>query len=252
VLSVAAAAQGAEQGRWFEIRAEASFPAQYSETKTNSSRQTGDTVAPFAGLAATAHWQNDWSTSAFVSAGHDPLGRFRDNDNTFASFGSNVVKRWGAFLTGASIEHTYFYTGSFGETSNVANDVNVFARYTFSPNPDLKITPALTGTMRFDDTWAVQRYSTGISFDIEQRLIGAWWFITMPRLRYSTYVGDEAGRRDLSLSMIAGLRYRFNESVSFTTLAGAESRSSTVADRRREKFVAGASLDFDIALARWR
>jgi hypothetical protein len=72
----------------------------------------------------------------------------------------------------------------------------------------------------------------------------------MPRLRYSTYVGDEAGRRDVAASLVAGLRYRFNESVSFTTLAGGENRTSTVPDRRRDRFIAGVSLDFDIDLLR--
>lgn len=217
-----------------------------------TAEQRQEAVAPFGGLTATVHWQNDWSTSAFVNAGHDPLGRFRDNDNTFASLGTNIVKRWGAFLTGASIEHSYFFTGSFGETSNIANDVNLFARYHFSPNPGLKITPMLTGTMRVDDMFVVQRYSAHISFDIEQRLYGAWWFITRPALRYSSYVNNEAGRHDLSLSTTVGLRYRFNESVSFTTLAGVENRSSTVAARGRDKFVAGVSLDFDLAFAQWR
>jgi hypothetical protein len=250
-LSVAAAAaQAAEPLPPLEIRAEGSFPLQYSQTTTSTARQTGDTIAPFGALSATGYWPGSWSTSVFASAGHDPLGRFRDNDNTFANFGANIVKRWGAFLTGASVERTRFYSGSFAETSNIANDTNLFARYYFRPGPDLRITPALFGTMRVDDAFVVQRTSLGVSFDIEQRLFGAWWFIAVPRLRYSTYVGDEAGRRDVSISTVAGLRYRFNEHVSFTTLAGAESRMSTVADRRRERFIAGVSLDFDIDLLR--
>ena len=52
-------------------------------------------------------------------------------------------KRWGALSIGASVEHTHYYDGIFGETTNIANDVNLFARYIWRPNPDLKITPAV-------------------------------------------------------------------------------------------------------------
>ena len=249
---MAAVAHAAEPPPSFDLRAEGSFPFQYQQTQTATSRQNSETAAPFGALTATAHLSNDWSASVFGNAGHDQLGRFRDNDNTFASYGSNIAKRWGGLLTGASIEHTYYYTGSFGQTSSIANDVNVFARYEWKPRVDLMITPMLVGTTRLDDAWVTQRYSVGVSFDIQQRLIGNWWFVTMPRIRYSSYVGAEAGRRDVSLSTVAGLRYRFNDHVSFTTLAGGESRSSTVVDKRREKFVAGASLDFDFDLLRWR
>jgi len=248
----AAVAHAAEPMPSFELRAEGSLPLQYLETTTSTARQSAITGAPFGALSATAHLPYDWSTSLFASAGHDPLGRFRDSDNTFASYGANIVKRWGALSAGASLERTYFYTGNFGRNSSIGNDVNLFTRYGFSPNADLKITPAVVGTMRLSDDLDVQRYSLGASFDIQQRLIGNWWFITMPRIRYSDYVGDQAGRRDLSISTVAGLRYRFNDNVSFTTLAGAENRMSTVSSQRRDRFIAGVSVDFDFDFARWR
>ena len=86
----------------------------------------------------------------------------------------------------------------------------------------------------------------------QQRLIGNWWFITMPRIRYSAYVNDQSGRRDLSLSAVAGLRYRFNDNVSFRAVAGVEHLESNVATLSHDRLVAGASLDFDFDLMRWR
>ena len=61
------------------------------------------------------------------------------------------MKRWGALSIGISVEHTHYYDGIFGPTTNMANDVNLFAGYIWRPNPDLKITPAATVTVRLDD-----------------------------------------------------------------------------------------------------
>ena len=114
------------------------------------------------------------------------------------------------------------------------------------------MTPAIGAALRLDDNFSAERTSVAFSLDIERRLTGSWWFIARPRIRTSAYLGEQAGRQDLAMSLVAGARYYFNDSVSFTTLAGGESRSSTDPDRRREKFIVGASLDFDIVLARWR
>jgi hypothetical protein len=252
ILSSPDAAQGAEPAPRLELRGEASFPLQYGQSYTAASQQTAHTIAPFGGLMATAHLQNDWSTSVFASGGHDQLGRFRDNDDTFASFGGNVVKRWGAFLGGLSVEHTHFYDGTFGATSNIANDVTVFGRYNTILGRDLRVTPMIGAALRLDDNFSAERVSLALSLDIERRLTGSWWLIARPRIRASAYLGEQAGRQDLAMSLVAGARYYFNDNVSFTALAGGESRSSTDFDRRREKFIVGASLDFDIVLARWR
>ena len=88
-----------------------------------------------------------------------------------------MVKRWGALGTGISIEHTHYYDGNFGPTTNIANDVNLFAGYVWKPNPDLRITPAATVTMRVDDALAVQRYSYSARVEIEQRLVGPLWAV---------------------------------------------------------------------------
>jgi hypothetical protein len=252
VLWAADAAQGAEPAPWFELRAEASFPLQYGQSTTHASQQSAQTIAPFGGLMATAHLPNDWRTSVYATGGHDPLGRFRDNDDTFASIGSNAVKRWGAFLGGVSVEHTRFYRGTFGETANIANDVMLFGRYNHALGPDLRVTPGISATLRTDEHFSAERTSVALSLDIDRRLTGSWWLIARPRIRHSTYLGEQAGRQDLAMSLVAGARYDINDSVSFTALAGGERRSSTDPDRRRDKFIVGASLDFDIVLARWR
>jgi hypothetical protein len=49
---------------------------------------------------------------------------------------------------------------------------------------------------------------------------------------------------------VTGLKYLINESMSDRTLAGWESRTSTVASRAADRFTIGASFDFDIDFAR--
>ena len=112
---------------------------------------------------ATAHLQNDWSSSVFATGGHDQLGRFRDNDDTFASFGANVVKRWGAFLGGVSVEHTHFYDGTFGETANIANDViAVRALQLDAPARISRVTPGDRRDAADGRHFSAERYSYGV------------------------------------------------------------------------------------------
>jgi hypothetical protein len=65
-------------------------------------------------------------------------------------------------------------------------------------------------------------------------------------------VGSEAGRRDTRLAIVAGVKYQINESVEAKILAGFENRASTIASRASDKFVVGASIDFDIDFMRPR
>ena len=97
---------------------------------------------------ATAHLQSDWTTAVFANGGHNPLGSFADGDNTLASVGANLVKHWGALRAGISLEHTRYFDDAFGRTTNIGNDVNVFAGYLWRPNPDLQIRSAATLAMR--------------------------------------------------------------------------------------------------------
>jgi hypothetical protein len=96
----------------------------------------------------------------------------------------------------------------------------------------------------------VQRYTYHLRAEIEQRLYRDLWFVTAPRIRYADYVGVEAGRRDVSLSLLAGLKYELAPGVDFRTLVGVEDRSSTISGKSFDKFVAGASLDYKIDFMR--
>jgi hypothetical protein len=80
---------------------------------------------------------------------------------------------------------------------------------------------------------------------------GSWWFVVVPRMRYSDYVGIESGRRDTRVAVLAGPKYLFNDSVSARMLVGYESRTSNV-NRSSDKFSIGASIDFDVDFARPR
>jgi hypothetical protein len=91
----------------------------------------------------------------------------------------------------------------------------------------------------------------GARIDIEQRLSGPWWLVAASRLRRSDYVGSESGR-DTRLGILAGLKYQINESVEAKILAGYENRASTIASKASDKFVVGASIDFDIDFMRPR
>ena len=150
---------------------------------------------PYFALTGTAHLPSDVSASIFANGGHGQLGSFRDNDNTFASAGSSIAKRWGAFTAGVSFDHTKYFDGAFRETTNIANEFYLFASYRWTPNPGLRIRPSVSATMRMDDAFAVQRYSTTARLDIEQQISGPLWFVVSPRFRALDYVGSEAGRR---------------------------------------------------------
>jgi hypothetical protein len=244
-----AVGQGEPSSLPFELRVQGSFPLQYNETLRGSgANQSGISAAPYFSMMAIRELQPGLTTAAFAEAGHAPLGQFRDNDNTFTSFGGNIVQRWGQFSLGTSLEHTHFYNGVFDTTSSIANDVNVFARYVWMPGADVRVTPSATANLRLDDMFAAQRYTASGRLDVERRLVGSWWLVAIPRVRYSEYVGAEAGRRDFTASIVAGVKYQFNDSISVSALAGYENRMSNIADKDRERFVAGVSVDYEFAV----
>jgi hypothetical protein len=228
------------------------LPLQYIETATRGTSQDSTSAAPYLDLSATAQLQQDLKASTFVNGGHNELGSFRDGENTFLSSGVSAERKFGAFSIGGSAERTHYYTGTFERTSNIANDLNVFARYRWTPSPALKINPSLVFTTRLGDDLAVQRYSYSFRISIEQWLFDRWWFVTTPRVRHLDYAGIEAGRHDTSLAVSAGLKYAFNDNVGLTVLAAVEDRTSNVASKRTDRFAVGASLDFDIDFARPR
>jgi len=240
-LACAAAEPGSPQ-----IRVEGSLPLQYIDSVTQGSHQRSASAVPFLDVSASVMLEPQVTTSVFANGGHDPPGVFRDGDSTFASFGGSVRKQWDSFSVGTSLEHLYFYRDNFGPLSNIANDVNFFARYAFRSG-DLRITPQATVSVRFDDALIMQRTSYAFRIEIEQRLVDRWWLIARPRVRYSSYVGDEAGRRDVTVSFVSGLKYVFTENVSFVTLGGIENRASNVEARNRDRYVFGASLDFQFS-----
>jgi len=233
-----------------ELRAEASFPAQYVESIARNARQNTTSGAPHFALAAIANLQSGLSSAIFASGGHEPLGSFREAGNTFASIGGNIVKRWGGLSTGVSLEHTHYYEDAFGRTASIGNEANVFVRQTFSPNRDWAIQPSLTANVRANEDLAVQRYGLSGRIDLERRLIGSWWLVASSRLRINTFVGSESGRRDVRTAIVGGLKYVFNDNVDARLLAGYEHRASNVADRGGDRFVVGVSLNLSLSTAR--
>ena len=240
-------ARGAEP---IELRAEGSFPVKYTETISDTSRQNRLSAGPYLAFIASGRLQPDLSVSLFAEGGQERLTGFRETNNTFASFGGNIVKRWGAFLTGMSVEHIQFFQGPFGFAVNDANDLNVFARYHLKPNADLRISPMAIAATRLDDALSVQRYSFSARVDIEHRLVDSWWLVAMPRVRLFDYVGASAGRRDVFLAALAGLKYEFNDNVSLIMLAGYETISSNFAGRSLDRLLVGASIDFNFNFGR--
>jgi hypothetical protein len=235
LIAACAIAQGAEPAGSLDVRAKGSLPLQYMETATRSGRRDSTSYAPFLDLSATAQLQQDLKASVFVNGGHNELGGSSEGDNTLMSSGVSIERKFGAFSVGTSAEHTHYYTGTFERTANIANDLNVFAKYNWSPNPTLKINPSLTISTRFGDDLAMQRTSYSFRISVEQWLFDKWCFVASTRMRYADYTGIEAGRRDTSLGVSAGLKYAINQSVGVTMLAAV-----------------GASLDFDIDFARPR
>jgi hypothetical protein len=232
-----------------ELQIEGSLPLQYIEVLTKGAERQTVSAAPFLAGALRAELAPDFTAALFARGGHNPPGTFRDNDGTLASFGGNVSKRWGEFSAGARLEHSLYYnTTVFGAPNSVVNDADVFVQYRFRPSHDLQVTMDASTGGRFDDAFVLQRMNYSFRVEIEQRLVGSWWLIAKPRLRFSNYVGAEAGRRDVVASMVSGVKYEFTPDVHLAMVAGYEDRASNVPSKNRDRFVAGASLDFNFTV----
>jgi hypothetical protein len=231
-----------------EFRVTGSLPLQYTEVLTRGAERNSVSAAPYLAGSARLELAPDLTTAIYARGGHSPPGAFRDFEGTLAAFGGDMVRRWGAFSAGTRFEHAIYYAGTFDSPSNIVNDAELFAQYRLLPNRDLQVTLDVSTTGRFDDAFAMQRMSYSFRMEIEQRLFDAWWLVARPRLRYSNYVGAEAGRRDVTASITSGLKYEFTRNVSFVMVAGYENRASNVASRDRDRFVAGASFDFNFTV----
>lgn len=253
LLAAAGAANGAERFPTLDWSFEGSLPVHYTDNAIRDPRKQSDwLLTPYLKLSASGRLDPGVEYSVYASGGHDRFGRIHDNDDAFATLGGNIVKRWGRFSFGASYEHTYIYDGLFAARDSIVNDASLSARYTWKPNSDLRITPGGSVSARFDQRGTFQRHVYSAKIDIEQRLHDRWWFVTTPRVRYYDYSADDAGRRDLLLSVSTGLRYEFNDSVSLTALVGYENRSSNLQGNGYDNFTAGVSLDFSTTFERLR
>ena len=250
-----APARAEPAGRRSSLRAEGSFPLQYIETVSVRSRQQSMSAAPYLGLTATGHLQPDLSTSVFANGGHNQLGSFRDNDNTFASSGGNHRQAMGrASAPGRASSTPMYYDGMFGATTNIANDVNVFASYSWKPNPDLRITPGVTATARLRRR--IRRCSATATAHGSTSSSGCSAAGGSSRRRgfaITTMSAADAGRRDIAgVDRRRACKYEINESVSVTMLG--RLREPDIEHRRQglRQLHVGASLDFDIDFARPR
>jgi len=232
---------------------EGSLPVTYTDNADrNALKQSDSSFSPYLKLSLSGTLPADFRASVYASAGYDRYTRLRDDDGAFAAVGGSVSRRWGHFSAGVSYEHAFNYERFFAQPINTPNDFDVFLRYRHRPSDHLRITPRISYGTRLGDAWSLERHTWNLKVDVEQRIVGRWWLVMTPRLRHYTFYGEDEGRRDLILSLSGGVRYEFNDDVSFTSAIGYEARGSNFADKKYDAFTAGMSLDFSYTFDRLR
>jgi hypothetical protein len=243
------AARAAEPWSKPEIAIEGSIPLYYGDNPTHDLQAHSDyNFSPYFKFSVGGHIVDDVWYSVYASGGAETYYSLHREDDTFASVVTQLSKRWGAFETGVSYARVLYFDGLFDSSFSRANDIGMFARYTFRDAAGgLRIQPYASYVVRGDDYGTVKRTAFQFKVEVEKKLSERWALVISPRLQIYDYFSFPS-YRDTVLSISAGLKYELTKNIDLTPVVGYENRTSTLAARNYTNRFVGASLDFSFVL----
>jgi hypothetical protein len=256
LMCVANSAQSEPVTLFPHIGVDASLPFQYSNNALNSAndRRGDGALSPLLKLSAGQLKPADgvigYSIYSIVTS--DIYSRVKDAQGALATFGGSVTFVSGKFVYGGIFENSYLYDGVFKQRVLTVEDFTGFVAYVYKNKPaGLFIKTSFAPSYRFADDQSAQRAVYTLKADIKQLLVGNYYFVATPKLKFYQFTNDiNAGRRDWLPSITGGIEYDFNDSVSLTTAVGYETRKSNFDGKNYNAFTIGISLDFSTTFDR--
>jgi hypothetical protein len=247
LVAAAASALAAERAPTLALSFDGSLPLNLSDnTYRNPSGRSDYLTSPYLRLSAHGRLVPGLSYSFYASGGFEKYPARQDSDNTFATLGTSLTKRWGHLGVGASYERNHAYDGVFGPFLYVSNDVGLFTYYSYTDAAKVvRLRPGMSMSRRFADDPSADSFVYLFKLDVERKLSERWWFTVTPRIRRQHFLGGaNSGRVDTIYSLSSGLRYAINDRVGLSGGIGYDRRDSTVPTSRYDSFSFGVSLDF--------
>jgi len=203
-------------------------------------------------LSASGKLVPDLSYSFYASAGFEKYPFRQDEDNTFATLGASLTKKWGDAHLGVSYERNNNFDGVFGHFTYVSNDLGINGRYSYVNAADtVRIKPGFSMSRRFADDLSDDSFIYSFKLDAERKIIEKWWWTLTPRIRRQHYLaGENDGRVDTIYSVTTGLRYTINDHFQLSAGFGYSHRDSTMIGKAQDSFNIGISLDFSHTFAK--
>ena len=109
-----------------------------SDTTYRNPRGRSDYLtSPYLRLSASGKLVPDLSYSFYASGGFEKYPFRQDGDNTYASLGTSLTRKWGNLSLGGYYERNHAFDGIFGRFLYVSNDVGIYGRYSYANAADI-------------------------------------------------------------------------------------------------------------------
>jgi hypothetical protein len=251
-IAITASAQTGERSPTLAFGVDGSVPLSTSDTTYRNPKGRSDYLtSPYLRLSASGKLVPDLSYSFYGSGGFEKYPFRQDADNTYASLGTTLTKRWDQLSTGISYERNYAYDGVFGRYLYASNDVGIYSSYGYTDAAKIvRLRPGFSVSRRFADDPSEDSFVYSFKLDAERKLSDRWWVTLTPRIRRQHFLaGESDGRADTIYSISTGVRYKINDHFQVSAGIGYDHRESTAETKRYDSFSFGMSLDFSHTFA---
>ena len=253
VVLLAVSAPAAERTPTLAFGVDGSMSLSSSDATYRNPRGRSDYLtAPYLRLSASGKLVPDLSYSFYASGGFEKYPFRQDGDNTYASLGTSLTRKWGNLSLGGSYERNHAFDGIFGRFLYVSNDVGIYGRYSYADAADIvRLKPGIAISRRFADDQSEDSFIYSFKLDAERKIVEKWWWTRTPRIRRQHFLaGENAGRVDTIYSISTGARYTINEYFQLSAGFGYDHRELTTVGRAYDSFSFGVSLDFSHTFAK--
>lgn len=193
VVLFAVSASAAERMPTLAFGVDGSVSLNNSDTTYRNPRGRSDYLtSPYLRLSASGKLVPDLSYSFYASGGFEKYPYRQEGDNTFASLGTSLIRKWGNLSLGGYYERNHALDGIFGRFLYASNDVGIYGRYNYSNAADVvRLKPGVAISRRFADDPSEDSFIYSFKLDAERKIVEKWWWTLTPRIRRQHFLNGE-------------------------------------------------------------
>jgi hypothetical protein len=176
VVLFAVSASAAERMPTLAFGVDGSVSLNNSDTTYRNPRGRSDYLtSPYLRLSASGKLVPDLSYSFYASGGFEKYPYRQEGDNTFASLGTSLIRKWGNLSLGGYYERNHALDGIFGRFPYASNDVGIYGRHNYSNAADVvRLKPGVAISRRFADDPSEDSFIYSFKLDAERKIVEKW------------------------------------------------------------------------------